>query len=94
MKGTFTIFVFVDTDPGEDQTVLENLLKFDEVVEVHTISGQYDLLAVLEIDLHGKPLFSSVQELANEIVVKIRKLGGVRDTNTMVPFYSVTKRTE
>lgn len=94
MKGKYTIFIFVDTDPGKDETVLEKLLTYDEVIEVHVISGQYDLLAVLELDLREKPLFTTVKNLAQKSVRKIRKLGGVRDTNTFVPFLSVTKRVE
>jgi len=92
MKGKYTVFVFVDTIPGKDRTVLEKLLKYDEIVEVHLISGQYDLLAVLEIELHGKAIFTTVQEVTQKLIEKIRNLRGVRDTNTIVPFFSVTKR--
>jgi len=92
MKGKYTVFVFVDTIPGKDRTVLEKLLKYDEIVEGHLISGQYDLLAVLEIELHGKAIFTTVQEVTQKLIEKIRNLSGVRDTNTIVPFFSVTKR--
>jgi len=94
MKGEYTVFVFIDTTPGEGRTVLEKLLEYNEVIEVHLISGQYYLLAVLEIDLHGKAIFTSVQELAQKSIERIRDLSGVRDTNTIVPFFSVTKRAE
>ena len=94
MKGKYTIFVFVDTIPGEEKRVLEKLLEYDEVKEVHIISGQYDLLAVLEVKLYGQAIFTSVQELAQKSIEKIRKLSGVRDTNTIVPFFSITKRAE
>lgn len=94
MKGKYTVFVFVDAAPGEDETVLEEILEEEEVVEAHLISGQYDILAVLEIDLHGKPIFSTVQEITQKSIRKIRRIRGVRDTNTVVPFFSVTKRAE
>jgi len=94
MKGRYTIFVFVDTLPGRDKEVLEKLLEYDEVLEVHIISGQYDLFAVLEVKLYGQAIFSSVQEIAQKSIEKIRKLRDVRDTNTIVPFFSVTKRAE
>lgn len=68
MKGKYAIFIFVDTDPGKDETVLEKLLTYDEVIEVHVISGQYDLLAVLELDLREKPLFTTVKNLAQKSV--------------------------
>jgi len=94
MKGKYTVLMFVDTAPGKDKAVLEEIMKYDEVLEAHLISGQYDLLAVLEIDLHGKAIFTTVQEVAHKAIGKIRKISGVRDTNTIVPFFSVTKRAE
>ena len=94
MKGKYTVFMFVDTAPGRDKAVLEEILEYDEVLEAHLISGQYDLLAVLEVDLRGKPIFSTVQEVAHKAIEKIRKISGVRDTNTIVPFFSVTKRSK
>lgn len=93
MKGRHRAFVFVDVAPGKDKKVLEKLLKHDEVIEVHLITGQYDLLAVLEFELYGREIFSSFQETTSKFVVeKIRKLGDVRDTNTIIPSFSVTKR--
>ena len=92
MKGVYHVFVFVDTDPHADVRVEERLLEFDEVVEVHYISGQYDILAVVEIDLHGKAIFSTVQDVAQQVIQKIRRIHGVRDTNSMVPFVSYTKK--
>lgn len=94
MRGRFTVFMFIDTSPGKDRAVLERIVEFDEVVEAHLISGQYDLLVVLEIDLHGKPVFTTVQEVAHNSIEKIRNISGVRDTNTIVPFSSLTKRAE
>ena len=94
MKGKYIIYIFIDTSPGKDREVLERILEHDEVVEAHVISGQYDLLAVLEIDLHGKPIFTTVQEVAQKSIERIRTLRFVRDTNTIVPFFSVTKRSE
>ena len=91
IRGKHTIFVLVDTVPGEEDAVLKRLLKIDEVMEIHTISGEYDLLAVLELDLRRR-YFTAVKEAAQKLVRKIRKLSGVRDTNTIVPFRSLTKR--
>jgi len=93
MKDKYTIFVLLNTVSGEDDAVVESLLKIDEVIEVPVISGQYDLLAVLELDLR-KQYFTDVKELAQDLVRKIRRLSGVRDTNTIVPFLSLTKREE
>lgn len=95
MKGRHRAFVFVDVAPGKDKKVLEKLLKFNEVIEAHLITGQYDVLAVLEFELYGREVFASFQETATKFVVeKIRKLRAVQDTNTIIPSFSVTKRAE
>ncbi|HKZ93474.1 MAG TPA: Lrp/AsnC ligand binding domain-containing protein [Candidatus Bathyarchaeia archaeon] len=94
MKGMYHIFIFIDTDPTKDVKVEEQLLKIKEIAEVHVVSGQYDILAVADIDLHGKAIFSTVQELSQELIEKIRKIHGVRDTNTLVPFLSMSKHRE
>ena len=91
MKGRHTIFVFVDTTSANERKVLEELMKIEEVREGHVISGQYDLLVVLTLDLYGQAIFTSVQEAAQKIIDKIRRLKDVRDTNTIVPFFSVAK---
>jgi DNA-binding Lrp family transcriptional regulator len=91
MKGSYRAFVMVDTYPGQDEKVLEHLLKFKEVIEVHFISGEYDLLAVVEASLHGRAIFTTIQEISQLIVQRIRKIEGVRDTNTLLPFRSIVK---
>jgi DNA-binding Lrp family transcriptional regulator len=94
MKDKYVIFIFVDTETTEDIEIMKKILALDEVRDVHIISGQYDLLAVLELTIHGTAIFTSVQELAQKVIQKIRKINGVRDTNTIVPFVSLTKRIE
>ena len=92
MKGRHRAFVFVDVAPGKDKKVLEKLMKYDEVTEAHIITGQYDLLAVLDFELYGREVFASFQETVSKFVVeKIRKLRDVRDTNTIIPTFSLTK---
>ena len=48
--------------PGKIKKVLEKLLKYDEVIEAHIITGQYDVLAVLEFELYGREIFASFPE--------------------------------
>jgi len=91
MKDIHRIFVFVDTEMGQDLETMKRILSLEQVKEVHLVSGQYDLLAVLEVDIHGTAIFTSIQELAQTAVQKIRKIDGVRDTSTIVPFLSLTK---
>jgi DNA-binding Lrp family transcriptional regulator len=92
MKGTYRAFIMLGTVPGHDEEVVKKLLKFKEILEVHFISGDYDLLAVVEISLHGKTIFTPVQEITQFVVQKIRKVEGIRITNTMLPLRSLTKQ--
>ena len=91
-KGKRNIFILIDAKTSKDEEdLVERLLKFEEVKEVHVISGQYDLLVVAEISLLGKAIFSTVQELSQRLVKEIRATEGVRDTNTIVPFLTAIK---
>ena len=91
-RGKRSIFVLIDIElDANEEDLMRRLLELEEVREVHLISGQYDVLAVAEIDLSGKPIFSTVQELSQKVVRRIRKINGVRDTNTIVPFATATR---
>ena len=93
MKGVHRAFVLVNVSPGKEKKILEKLLKYDEVIEGHIITGQYDVLVVLEFELYGREIFASFQETASKFVVeKIRKLNNVLDTSTIIPSFSITKR--
>jgi DNA-binding Lrp family transcriptional regulator len=95
MKGVLRAFVLVNVAPGKEKKILEKLLKYDEVIEGHIITGQYDVLVVLEFELYGRGIFASFQETASKFVVeKIRKLKNVLDTSTIIPSFSATKRAE
>ena len=92
MRGKYRAFVFIDVAPGKERKVAEKLLKYNEIVEVHLITGEYDILAVLEFELYGKQVFTSFQETASKFVLdRIRKLGCVQDTNTIIPSLSLSK---
>ena len=93
MKGKHRAFVFIDVAPGKDRKVAEKLLKYNEVVEVHMITGKYDILAVLEFEIYGKEIFNSFQETATKFVLdRVRRLGWVEDTNTIIPSLSLSKK--
>lgn len=92
MRGKHRAFVFIDVTPGKDKKVAEKLLKYNEVVEVHMITGEHDILAVLEFELYAKQIFTSFQETVSKFVLdRIRKLGCVQDTNTIIPSLSLSK---
>ena len=93
MKGKYRAFIFLDIVPGKEKEFAKKLMRFDEVVEVHLIVGEYDIFAVLEFEIYGRALYSSPQEIISRFILdKIRKFREVKDTNTIIPTYSYTKK--
>jgi DNA-binding Lrp family transcriptional regulator len=66
-------FVMVDVHPGQESGSQEEISKMPGVQFVHQVTGSHDLIAFLDADPY--------EELA-VIVSKIRKLEGVRATDT------------
>ncbi len=93
MKGKRRAFILIAIAPGSEENFIEKLMRYDEVIETHLVVGEYDVLAVLEFDVYGRGLLWAIQEIVSNFVLdKIRKLKGVRETNTIIPTRSLTKR--
>ena len=83
-------FVLIKTDPGRERDVADKLNKLDEVKEVHIITGEWDILAVVETE---RELILPTDEKVLELVMdKITTLPHIRDTNTMIPSFSRYKK--
>jgi len=92
MKGRRRVFVFIDVTLGKEKNILEKLLKYDEVIEGHYMAGQYDILTILELELYGKGILHTAQEMITKFVIeKIKKLRDLQDTDTIIPIFSLTK---
>ncbi|RLE47185.1 Lrp/AsnC family transcriptional regulator [Candidatus Woesearchaeota archaeon] len=68
-------FVQVATN-GNEAKLYEELKNFEEVKEVHMLFGEWDFLALVEIE--------NAEQLAAFVVDKIRSLPNVRLTSTMI----------
>ncbi|HDM25216.1 MAG: Lrp/AsnC ligand binding domain-containing protein [Thermoplasmata archaeon] len=68
-------FVLVSAAPAHEHEVYNALLKIPEIVELHPLFGEYDLIAKIEA-----PDFDT---LGNIVVNKIRSIKGVVDTKTL-----------
>jgi DNA-binding Lrp family transcriptional regulator len=68
-------FVLISAAPAREHDVYNELLKVAEIVELHPLFGEYDLIAKLEA-----PDFDT---LGHVIVNKIRTIAGVVDTKTL-----------
>jgi DNA-binding Lrp family transcriptional regulator len=68
-------FVLISTAPQKEHDVYNTLLKVSEIVELHPLFGEYDLIAKLEA--------ADFDTLGHVIVNKIRSIDGVVDTKTL-----------
>ena len=66
-------FVMIDVHPGQEAESQESIAKMPGVQFVHQVTGAHDLIAYVDADPY--------EELA-VIVSKIRRLEGVRATDT------------
>jgi DNA-binding Lrp family transcriptional regulator len=76
----------------KEKEVIEELVKMDEVIEAHMITGEYDVLAVVQV----KRLFleADYDNVFNSAIAKIESAKFVVDTNTIVSIASKSKISE
>ena len=69
-------YVLINCDLGYEEDIISQLKTIDGVKEVHGTFGAYDILAKVESD--------DVDKLRDTITLKIRKLGRIRSTLTLM----------
>jgi DNA-binding Lrp family transcriptional regulator len=69
-------FVLINTDAGLEKLVHEEIRSLEGVKAVYDLYGEYDLMAVVEQET-GK-------DVAEVVSWELRKIKGIRSTNTMV----------
>ena len=67
-------FILIKTEPSKEQQVYEALSEVDDIVELHPLFGEYDLIAKVET--------GDFYDLGQVVVQKIRTVEGVIDTQT------------
>ena len=78
------VFIFVSFLPNADisqRELAKRISKFDRILEVHIISGEYDLL----LKVRGK----SLEEIGEIVIDKLRNIKGVGKTLTFACFDTV-----
>jgi DNA-binding Lrp family transcriptional regulator len=68
--------VLITTEPGNLEEVLAEVRNKQGVVEAYAVTGPFDIIAKLQ-DLH-------VADALNTVVREIRKINGIRTTETLV----------
>src|SRR5579864_9655846 len=92
MKQYTRAFILIQCEPMREKDVMEELLKMDEVIEAHMITGEYDVIAIVQV----KRLFleADYDNVFNSAVAKIEGVKYVVDTNTVIGMASKTKISE
>ena len=68
-------YVLINTAPAHEHEVYTKLSKIPEIVELHPLFGEFDLIAKVEPE--------DFEKLGELVVKKIRSIKGVIDTKTL-----------
>ena len=68
-------YVLINTAPAHEHEVYTKLSKMPEIVEIHPLFGEFDLIAKVEPE--------DFEKLGELVVEKIRSIKGVIDTKTL-----------
>jgi DNA-binding Lrp family transcriptional regulator len=78
-----TGFVLILAEPSRIAVLSEELAGLDGVSEVYSVTGEWDIVAVVRVRSH--------ERLADVVTVDIAKLEGIRRTETMVAFRAYSR---
>jgi len=73
-----TAFVLINVEKGQLPQVVKQLGSIEEVIEVYSVSGRYDLVAKIQVQE-----YEYMSEVATE---KIHKVDGIANTETIMAF--------
>lgn len=77
------LFVMIKCDLGKAYEVAEILVdQVDETSEVHSTSGQYDLLVKFFLD--------EGTDIGHFVCEKVQKISGIKDTFTVITYKAFT----
>ncbi|MHA1115035.1 MAG: Lrp/AsnC ligand binding domain-containing protein [Candidatus Heimdallarchaeum aukensis] len=71
-----TAFILINSEIGEENNVMEQLLELPNVKEAHVVYGVYDLIAKIEAE--------DTESLKKIVTENLRALDNVRSTMTMI----------
>ncbi len=70
------VYMLITTDAGELENVLTRIMKNPNVMEAHAVTGAYDIVAKISTPY--------IAEAMGNIIRSIRKIRGVKSTQTLV----------
>ena len=69
-------FALVSISPLKEKEVFEKLSTISEIVEVHPLFGEFDILVKINC--------KDIDEIGSIVINKIRSTNGVMDTKTLI----------
>jgi len=69
-------FALLSISPLHEKEVYESLKNIPEIIEVHPLFGEYDILIKISCN--------DIDEIGGVVIKKIRSLQGVVDTKTLI----------
>ena len=69
-------FALLTISPLHEKTVYESLGKISEIIEVHPLFGEFDILVKIQC--------SDIDSIGSVVIKKIRSLKGIVDTKTLI----------
>ncbi|MCJ7697681.1 MAG: Lrp/AsnC ligand binding domain-containing protein [Thermoplasmata archaeon] len=69
-------FALLSISPLHEKTVYEKLTHISEIVEVHPLFGEFDILVKIEA--------SDIDSIGGIVINKIRAIQGVMDSKTLI----------
>ena len=79
-----TAIVLIQTERGRTQDTAEALLEIDQVNEVYSVTGEYDLIALVRVRQYD--------EMAEVVPGRIARVPGITRTETLMAFQCYSRR--
>lgn len=79
-----TAIVMIDVEPDSVQEVAEQAVALNHVDEVYSVTGDFDLIALVRVAEH--------EQLAEVITGRLSKIPGIRATQTHLAFRTYSSK--
>ena len=78
-------FALLSISPLHEKTVFDSLKNVSEIIEIHPLFGEYDILVKIQT--------ADIDAIGEIVIKKIRSLKGIVDTKTLIGTKSLTGET-
>jgi len=76
MANAVRAYIFIECNVGSTKEVIEGLKHFKGIKSLETVTGPYDIIAILELE--------SLQEIGDLVTQNVQKVNGITRTVTCI----------